>query len=60
MIYPPIGLVVVAILDTGEEELGYWDGTKWMQGVDNDPNDIEISGNVVSWKEDTSGIIDGV
>lgn len=50
MEYPPIGLGVIAILDTGEEKIGYWDGTKWMQGVDDDPNDIEIVGNVVSWK----------
>jgi hypothetical protein len=50
MEYPPLGLGVIAILDTDEEKIGYWDGTKWMQGVDDDPNDIEMVGNVVSWK----------
>lgn len=60
MEYPDIGLVVVAILDTGEEKLGYWDGTKWMQGVDYNPDDIELPGNIVSWKKDMSGIINGV
>jgi hypothetical protein len=60
MEYPDIGLNVVAILDTGEEKIGYWTGDIWMQGVDNDPVDIQMTGNVVSWKIDMSGIINGV
>lgn len=51
MEYPPLGLVVTAILDTGEERLGYWNGTEWMEGVDYDPVDVQMPGNVVSWRE---------
>ena len=51
MEYPPLGLVVTAILDTGEERLGYWNGSIWMEGVDYDPVDVEMPGNVVSWRE---------
>jgi hypothetical protein len=50
MEYPPLWLNVVAILDTGEEKIGYWTGDIWMQGVENDPVDIEMTGNVVSWR----------
>ena len=60
MEYPPLGLVVIVILDTGEEKNGYWTGDVWMEGVDNDPADIQMIGNIVSWKRDTSGIINGV
>ena len=60
MEYPPLGLVVIAILDTGEEKIGYWTGDIWMQGVDDNPTDIQMTGNVVSWKQDNSGIINGV
>lgn len=60
MEYPPIGLVISVTLDTGEEKLGYWNGTTWMEGVDYSSEDIEINRNVVSWKKDTSGIINGV
>lgn len=51
MEYPPLGLVVTAVLDTGEERIAYWDGTVWMEGVDNDPVDIVMTGNVVSWRK---------
>jgi hypothetical protein len=51
MEYPPIGLVVKVVLNTGEEKYGYWTGTTWMEGVDNDPIDIEINENVISWRE---------
>jgi hypothetical protein len=50
MEYPEIGLSVFAMLDTNEELVGYWDGTIWMQGVDDDGIDIPIVGNVVSWR----------
>lgn len=50
MEYPPLGAVVIVILDTSEEKLGYWDGSIWMQGVDDNPIDIPIDGNVVSWR----------
>jgi hypothetical protein len=50
MEYPQLGLVVIVILDTGEEKFGYWDGTIWMEGVDDNPNDIEMTGNIVSWR----------
>lgn len=50
MEYPPIGQCVVAILDSGEEKYGYWNGTIWMQGVDYDPVDIPMQGNIVSWR----------
>lgn len=50
MEYPQIGTNVCAILDTGEEKIGYWTGDMWMQGVDNDPDDIVMTGNVVSWR----------
>lgn len=51
MEYPALGLVVTVVLDTGEEKLGYWDGTVWMEGVDNSPVDVELTENVVSWRE---------
>lgn len=51
MEYPPIGLQIVAILNTGEEKVAYWDGNKWMQGVENDPVDILLEENVVSWRD---------
>lgn len=51
MEYPPEGLVVYATLDTNEEKLCYWNGSVWMEGVDNNPIDIELVGNVVSWRE---------
>lgn len=50
MEYPPLGLVVTVTLDTEEERLAYWNGTVWMEGVDNNPVDVEMTGNVVSWK----------
>lgn len=50
MEYPELGLVVTVTLDTGEEKLAYWNGSVWMEGVDNNPVDIELIGNVVSWK----------
>lgn len=50
MNYPDIGLDVVVILDTGEEKIGYWDGSIWMQGVENDSNDAELVGNVINWR----------
>lgn len=50
MNYPEIGLNVLVTLDNNQEIVGYWDGAKWMQGVDNDPIDIPIIENVVSWR----------
>jgi len=50
MEYPEIGLNVLVTLDTGEEKIGYWTGDIWMQGVDDNPTDIQIDGNVVSWR----------
>jgi len=50
MEYPQLGTNVFVILDTGEEKIGYWNGETWMQGVDNNPDDIVLTGNVVDWR----------
>jgi hypothetical protein len=49
MDYPILGQNVNIVYDDGTEDIGYWNGDIWMQGVDNDPNDIEIIKTVVSW-----------
>jgi hypothetical protein len=50
MNYPDLGLNVIAVLEDGEEKIGYWNGDVWMQGVENNPIDIPIEENVVSWR----------
>lgn len=48
--YPPLGQeVVVTFTGNVDQALAYWDGSQWMVGVDNDPNDAPLGHAVESW-----------
>lgn len=52
---PPLGQNVVVSLSDGGTALAYWDGERWMVGVDNDPEDIPLIGEVTGWALSTGG-----
>lgn len=51
---PPLGQIVVVSLADGGTALAYWDGERWMVGVDNDPEDALLIGEVTGWTLSTS------
>ena len=49
MDYPPIGQEVCVTLADTTVMLAYWRGDSWWQGVANDPNDMLVEAEIVSW-----------
>ena len=50
MDYPPDGLEVVVTLSDSSVLLAYWKEGAWWQGVENDPTDIKVETEILSWK----------
>lgn len=51
---PPLGQNVVVTLADGGTSFAYWDGERWMVGVENDPQDAPLGAEVISWALNTS------
>ena len=47
---PPLGQAVIVTLADGSELLAAWDGVQWTIGVDDDPIDATLPGEVAAWR----------
>lgn len=46
---PPVGQNVRVTLPDGSTDWAYWDGTRWMVGVDDNPVDSPLGQEVIAW-----------
>ena len=50
---PQHAMNVWVTLTSGEQVMAYWLDGQWWMGVENDPADIAVTEQVVSWREVT-------